>query len=122
MSESCCPVDALPSLTPPEGYVQQGTVQTLGDLPVYVVGSRESKRAVIVGYDIYGFEGGRIRNICDEIAAAGFLVVLPDFFRGQCWTVERELNDQDAKGGFIKGLSHAEPLLKDFTDLLLPFL
>ena len=32
------------------------------------VGDAGSGLAVIVSYDIYGFNGGRIRNICDQIA------------------------------------------------------
>jgi dienelactone hydrolase len=75
-------------------------VSNLDDLPIYIVGNPDSRKAVIVSYDIYGFEGlnhlfaysyriwcenpylgGRIRNICDEIAMAGFFVILPDFLR-----------------------------------------
>ena len=32
------------------------------------VGDARSGLAVIISYDIYGFNGGRIRNICDQIA------------------------------------------------------
>jgi dienelactone hydrolase len=100
--QDCCPVGSLPSLTPSEEYVTKGEVILLGDLPAYVVGSRSASHAVIVGYDIYGFNGGRIRNICDEIASHGYLVVLPDYFRGDCWTQLREQTEQDDKMPFIK--------------------
>jgi dienelactone hydrolase len=53
----------------------------LGDLPVYVVGSAENGRAVILTGDIYGFDVGRSREVSDHIAESGFIVINPDFFR-----------------------------------------
>ncbi|WZN59248.1 dienelactone-like hydrolase [Chloropicon roscoffensis] len=50
-------------------------------LPCYEVGSGD--RAVIVAYDIFGFtENKRTRLVCDQIAAAGMRVIMPDFYRG----------------------------------------
>ncbi len=49
---------------------------------------------MVVAYDIYGFTGNRTRAICDELAQAGHLVVLPDFFRGERWTAQREAEEQ----------------------------
>ena len=34
-----------------------GVVQNLGDLPIYLVGDTSNRKAVIVSYDIYGFDG-----------------------------------------------------------------
>mmetsp|Transcript_46181 Transcript_46181/g.76951 ORF Transcript_46181/g.76951 Transcript_46181/m.76951 type:complete len:261 (-) Transcript_46181:112-894(-) len=79
---SCCPPDSLPGLIAPEDYTPKGTVCTLpgSDLSCYEVGSGD--KAVIVCYDIFGFDGGRTKGICDQIANAGFVVLLPDFYRG----------------------------------------
>jgi len=44
---------------------------------------------VIVFYDIFGFDAGRIRAICDQFADAGFTVAMPDVFRGNPWTENR---------------------------------
>ena len=61
-SGDCCPKGSLGSLT--VDYTAKGTESMLsGDLPVYTVGDPSSGRGVIVAYDIYGFNGGRIRNI-----------------------------------------------------------
>ncbi len=50
-------------------------------LPCYEVG--EGDKAVIAVYDIFGFtENKRTRLVCDEIARAGYRVILPDFYRG----------------------------------------
>lgn len=100
----CCPPGTLPSLVPADLYQQRGAVLELGDLPVYVVGPSTNLTAVIVSYDIYGFNGGRIRNICDEFAAEGHLVILPDYFRGDCWTAEREACEMDSKKDWITRL------------------
>ena len=46
----------------------------------YVVGSGE--RCIILVYDIHGFAPANTQHNCDLLADAGFLVVMPDFFRG----------------------------------------
>jgi len=50
-------------------------------LTCYEVG-QEGDKAVIVAYDIFGFSVARTKEVCDQIAKAGFRVILPDFFRG----------------------------------------
>eukprot|EP01036_Dinobryon_divergens_P022339 gene22339-30584_t len=122
MSEYCCPPGSLPFAEKFADYTPKGVVQNLGDLPIYLVGDKSNRKAVIVSYDIYGFDAGRTREICDHIAAAGFLVLLPDFFRGKHWTVELEDNEPDKKGPFIKSLSNPEDILADTTTKILPFL
>ena len=62
-------------------YVSKGVVSALGDLPIYTIGS--GKQAIIYVYDIYGFDGGRTRMLCDWLASKGYFVILPDFFRGR---------------------------------------
>ena len=51
-----------------------------GGLEAYVVGN--GSRAVVVASDIFGIHLGRHKEICDELAAEGYLVVMPDFFAG----------------------------------------
>lgn len=122
MSEgSCCPTGSLPSLIPPENYHEQGTViQFNDDLMVYVVGSGPC--GVIVNYDIYGFNSGRTRAICDEIASFGYTVVLPDYFRGDCWTAEREMHEtMEVKQNFIRLHSNPNSIMSDIEHSILPF-
>jgi dienelactone hydrolase len=78
---SCCPKDS--ELPTHSDHVEKGKLDKVDDLELYVSGSGES--AIIVVYDIFGFDGGRVRQVCDQIADTGFLVVLPDFFRGPGW-------------------------------------
>jgi dienelactone hydrolase len=62
-------------------YVPKGKESMVGDLPLYTVGS--GKNAVVYFYDIYGLNGGRTKEICDRYADNGYIVFLPDFFRGK---------------------------------------
>lgn len=65
------------------GYKQQGEVVDLGpDLQIYVVGEAGGP-SVIWNFDSKGFNGGRTRERCDQLAAQGFLVIMPDFFHGE---------------------------------------
>ena len=56
----------------------------------YVVSKPGATAGLIVAYDIFGFQGqSRIRQVCDQLAEAGFFVILPDYYRGQQWTPEK---------------------------------
>ena len=120
-SDSCCPNGSLPSLRPGDNVVITGSEFLIGDLPVYVSKGqgKEITSAVLVGYDIYGFHGGRIRSICDEIAAAGYLVILPDYFRGDCWTAEREAVESANKMNWLTRYTKLHHLYYMFTHLKL---
>jgi len=75
------PSSSLPAYNN-SNYQQQGREVDLGSgLRVYTVG--EVGPAVVWNYDIGGFNGGRTRERCDELAAQGFQVILPDFYRGE---------------------------------------
>eukprot|EP00240_Pyramimonas_obovata_P012775 CAMPEP_0118924582 /NCGR_PEP_ID=MMETSP1169-20130426/2653_1 /TAXON_ID=36882 /ORGANISM="Pyramimonas obovata, Strain CCMP722" /LENGTH=258 /DNA_ID=CAMNT_0006865709 /DNA_START=30 /DNA_END=802 /DNA_ORIENTATION=+ len=111
---SCCPPNSLPALIAPEGYTPKGEVSTLlpyplprrgSELKCYEVGSGD--KAVVVCYDIFGFDAGRNKGICDQLAEAGFLVVLPDFFRG----------DDCAKSGASPMTDGAEKFMAWFSSV-----
>ena len=83
-----------PPFPPPE---QAGKVVTIpganaAPLPLYVAGANAAgaappKAAVVIFTDIYGFALNNTRLWADRLAAAGgFLVVVPDFFRGDALT------------------------------------
>jgi len=57
-------------------------------MSVYRTG--ESPRCIIWCYDIYGFQGGRTRETCDKIADMGYMVLMPDWFRGEWRGVEAD--------------------------------
>nr|DAD31658.1 TPA_asm: hypothetical protein HUJ06_010509 [Nelumbo nucifera] len=60
----------------------QGSVPELGGLKTYATGSPDSKRAVLLVSDVYGYEAPNLRMLADKVAAAGFYVVVPDFLYG----------------------------------------
>jgi len=78
--EGTGPSSALPKLVN-SNYTDKGEVLNLGDLPIYVVGAGE--RGIVWNYDIMGFDAGRTRQLCDYFADQGYMVVLPDYFRGE---------------------------------------
>lgn len=77
-SSQCC--DNPPALSPASG--QGHVVDDLGGLKAYVAGSPDSKFAVLLISDIYGFEAPNLRKIADNVAASGFFVAVPDFLYG----------------------------------------
>ncbi|XP_047162256.1 endo-1,3;1,4-beta-D-glucanase-like [Vigna umbellata] len=59
-----------------------GTVQQLGGLSSYVTGSPDSKLALILVSDVFGYEAPNLRKLADKAAASGFLVIVPDLLYG----------------------------------------
>ena len=51
MSKACCSIPPVAS-----DYTPVGTIENLGDLPVYTVGPNDATKAVLVFYDIFGFQ------------------------------------------------------------------
>ena len=75
---ACCPPGAWGELKPDADYKTKGAVEKLdGGLEVYVTGKAESEKCVIWNYDIFGFNGGRTRQLCDILGEQGrkFLVL-----------------------------------------------
>ena len=89
----CCPPDGLPPLKAlsPNEAPAAGKVQDMGGLKVYVVGdAAKARRAIVVASDIWGFEAGRHRQVCDLLAKRLKAVVfLPDFFHGDACSPDK---------------------------------
>lgn len=79
---------------PTRGKIQ--TVSFDGDarptLDVYVTGPSSGEpetSTIVVATDIYGIEGGQVKQVCDALAeSVGARVLLVDFFRGNACTAE----------------------------------
>ncbi|KAE8714572.1 Alpha/beta-Hydrolases superfamily protein isoform 3 [Hibiscus syriacus] len=82
-----------PTLDPASGA---GHVEKLADFNTYVSGSLESKLAVLLASDVYGYETPNLRKIADKVAAAGFYAVVPDFFYGEPFNPNRTDRPKDA--------------------------
>ena len=116
----CCPSGSEPALK--SDYIPKGKIEDVDGLPIYYIGQGE--KAIIFVYDIFGFDSGRTKQMCDELAAEGYLVVLPDFFRHD------GLKSSDMEGffGFFRCLNRFrknnswEKGSEDFNKRIYPFL
>lgn len=106
------------SVIPADENHGAGRVEKLGGMDVYVVGRPVGGKAIVLIYDIFGVSA-QCRHNCDQLAEKGFLVVMPDLFRGsgrrdpnfkrpEAATVDREILDLvvpfvQAKGGVQLG-------------------
>ncbi|KAH0992790.1 hypothetical protein GBA52_004273 [Prunus armeniaca] len=78
----CC--SHPPVLNPSSG---SGHAEKFGGLDSYVTGSPHSKLAILFLSDIFGFQAPKLRKFADKVAAAGYFVVVPDFFYGDPFVV-----------------------------------
>ncbi|KAF5763864.1 putative dienelactone hydrolase, alpha/Beta hydrolase [Helianthus annuus] len=62
----------------------KGSVEEIGGLKSYITGDRTSNRAILLASDAFGYEGVMLRKIADKISGLGYLVLVPDFFFGDC--------------------------------------
>ncbi|KAM7485486.1 hypothetical protein LguiA_001495 [Lonicera macranthoides] len=79
MSSSQC-IQNPPSLSSDCGA---GIVEEFAGLNAYITGSQSSKLAILLVSDVFGYGAPNLRKLADKVAAAGFFVVVPDFFYGE---------------------------------------
>ncbi|GLT70975.1 hypothetical protein SLA2020_430210 [Shorea laevis] len=108
----CC--SHPPTLDPSSGA---GHVVHLGGLSSYVVGSADSKLAVLIISDVFGYEAPNLRKVADKVAAAGFYVVVPDFMHGDPYVIDKPerplpiwLKDHGTDTGFEEAKAVIEAL------------
>ncbi|KAF9679025.1 hypothetical protein SADUNF_Sadunf07G0097100 [Salix dunnii] len=92
MSSPLC-FENPPRLTPDYGA---GTVQEFGGLKTYVTGASDSKLAILLIADVFGYEAPNLRKLADKVAAAGFFVLTPDFLYGDPVDVSKPGFDVEA--------------------------
>ncbi|KAL6297302.1 hypothetical protein ACE6H2_005444 [Prunus campanulata] len=71
----CC--SNPPILNPSYGV---DSAEKLGGLNVYAAGSPNSKLAIVLVSDVFGYRAPNLRKLAEKVAAAGFFVVVPNFF------------------------------------------
>jgi len=92
--KGCCPPSSHPYLSPPPSYIPKGTIQSLGDLPIYVTkpsSTTNKQKGVIVCPEVFGW-AGHLKSITDAIAERGYTAVLIDSHRGDT-AIELERRD-----------------------------
>jgi len=111
---TCCTENAWGVLNNPE-YKEKGIVDKIDDLDIYRVG--ESSKCIIWCYDVFGFKGGRTRQMCDFLADSGYMVIMPDFYRGEmCEPTEERI------ASFIKEKTQWQTSLKvDWEKKIRPY-
>ncbi|XP_057956820.1 endo-1,3;1,4-beta-D-glucanase-like [Malania oleifera] len=106
----CC--ENPPTLNPSCGG---GHVEELGGLKSYVSGSPDSRLAILLISDIFGFEAPNLRKLADKVATAGFYVVVPDFLYGDPYNPddsERSIQAWLKDHGTDKGFEDAKPVIE----------
>ncbi|KAF5738606.1 hypothetical protein HS088_TW13G01507 [Tripterygium wilfordii] len=106
----CC--SNPPAVNPTSGA---GHVEKLGGLDSYVNGSVDSKLAVILVADVFGYEAPKLRKLADKVAAAGFYVLVPDYFHGDPLVLEntqRPWQDWIKDHSTVKAFEETKPLIE----------
>ncbi|KAK4283625.1 hypothetical protein QN277_000555 [Acacia crassicarpa] len=106
----CC--SNPPTLNPNAGA---GHVEKVGGIDTYITGSADSKLAVLLIADIYGYEAPNLRKLADKVAAAGYYVVVPDFLHGDPFVREktdRPLSVWIKDHAPEKGIEAAKPVIE----------
>jgi len=111
--ESSMESSSLPALDNSD-YKERGQVVDLGGLDIYVVGN--GSRCIIWNYDIFGFDSGRSRQLCDIFADEGFTVIMPDYYRGTFQDPSKPGTAQ-----FIKENTKWSELQKDWEEKVRPY-
>ena len=89
-------------------------MEKVDDLELYFVGA--GSKCLVWNYDIFGFDSGRTRQTADLFAEAGYLVIIPDFYRG----THREPTAPDVVQ-WIQEVTNWSKLKRTFEDIVMPF-
>lgn len=88
---TCCPAGSLPPLNALAAEeAPHGEKRSVAGLTIYVTGDEAAARCVVVASDIWGWQTGRHRQVCDVLGS--FLhcaVYMVDFFHGDPCTPEK---------------------------------
>ncbi|TIA74922.1 hypothetical protein E3P91_00688 [Wallemia ichthyophaga] len=86
MSAACC---SIPPVIDQTNYQPKGQYEKVGYFnKAYVTGPADSKTVLVGIYDIFGYFNQTLQG-ADILADKGYRVVLPDFFRGKPFPLEK---------------------------------
>ena len=72
---ACCPPNSHAYLAP--DYKEVGSVIEIDGTELYISGQTSTGKGILIIPDVYGFHGGRVRNIADQFAEAGYFAIVP---------------------------------------------
>ncbi|KAH0641181.1 hypothetical protein KY285_037767 [Solanum tuberosum] len=110
----CC--ENPPALSSISGH---GYVLELGGLKTYVSGSSNSKHAILLISDVYGYEAPNLRKLADKVAAGGYYVMVPDFLYGDPYNpenTEKPIKVWLQSHGTDKGFEDAKQVIAALKD------
>ncbi|MCD7470192.1 hypothetical protein HAX54_009872 [Datura stramonium] len=110
----CC--ENPPSLSSSSG---NGFVLQLGGLKTYVSGSSNSKHAILLVSDVFGYEAPNLRKLADKVAAGDYYVVVPDFLYGDPYNpenMEKPVSVWLQSHGTDKGFEDAKQVIAALKD------
>ncbi|KAK9281772.1 hypothetical protein L1049_004678 [Liquidambar formosana] len=91
-----------------------GSVIEFGGLKTYVTGPDDSKFAILLVSDVFGYEAPNLRKLADKVAASGFYVLVPDFFYGDPYVpdnADKPISVWRESHGTDKGFEDAKPVI-----------
>ncbi|XP_040369882.1 endo-1,3;1,4-beta-D-glucanase isoform X2 [Rosa chinensis] len=94
------------------------SAEKFGGLTVYVTGSPNSKRAILLISDVFGYGAPNLRKLARRVATSGFYVVVPDFFYGDAFVYDNNrplavwLKDHGTDKGFEDAKSVIDALIR----------
>uniref|UniRef100_A0A7S3QXW6 Dienelactone hydrolase domain-containing protein n=1 Tax=Dunaliella tertiolecta TaxID=3047 RepID=A0A7S3QXW6_DUNTE len=86
---SCCPANAPPPCV--HDYTLRGKNEKLGDLDTYTIGEA-GRPGIVLVVDIFTSKDTpfkQVYQVADRLADAGFLVTVPDMWRGKPWPMSK---------------------------------
>ncbi|KAK6937492.1 Dienelactone hydrolase [Dillenia turbinata] len=89
-----------------------GSVIELGGLQTYATGPSDSRLAIILVSDVFGYEAPNLRLLADKVAASGYYVAVPDFFYGDPYVPEKTIVEWLPSHGTDKGFEDAKPVVE----------
>jgi carboxymethylenebutenolidase len=92
-----------------------GSEKKIGGLDAYIaVPKKPFKSAVLVITDVYGYKTDNVRKWADQLAAEGFLAVIPDYFKGN----PRKTTDSPESFAAWRALYPRERVVKETAAVL----
>ncbi|KAI3775213.1 hypothetical protein L1987_49782 [Smallanthus sonchifolius] len=89
-----------------------GEVLQIASLNSYVSGKPDSKIAVLLVSDVFGYGAQKLRQLADKVASAGYYVVVPDFFYGDPMTPETKIDDWLKNHAPEQAIEFAKPVIQ----------
>ncbi|XP_076887201.1 endo-1,3;1,4-beta-D-glucanase-like [Bidens hawaiensis] len=90
---------------------ESGEIKQIASLNSYVSGNSDSKTAILLISDVYGYEAPKLRQIADKVASAGYYAVVPDLFSGDPFIPKTQPQEWLKKHPALPAVDFAKPVI-----------